>query len=559
MQFMSTIKTCVKFYFVLVFISFIAAGCSENRQHAAEKKAKEAVEKALNEYASSGSFEKAEKTLKQSLAGESQAAGEEIVLLTQGGLQYGNAVDMRSELAPFRSSIEQYLDELSSLVTKITRTQLEQIQLETVRRSRQEEKRMLSAQLDGDGNQPGLISKLNEAQNKLAQFKAKHEQVSNELSENLKNASQIQRQSDELLIKADSARGSEKADLQKQAYDILRGSQGQKGKNEYQAKVQELQDENNLIESEMAMVEPSVSSLNIEIERIRKRVSELQESDFNAKSDERLANIAATMTKFQEEFSGTLGRIEQTESQLESKVKDMTELLDAAQKDFKKITSEESLKDFGRVAGAEALSYQAKIRGDQGLWQRQLAARLTVIASGEVTESNAQLRTLAQQYLDNSDDTMANAIADYNDASNLYGKIPVKKDDFSTAVLKNRILALAQMAYLAERIEKMDVKTQTVEQAKELIDKAIKNDPSFESVLNQPPYRIVTGKSEIPAEQPKAPAEANQASPAEEITAEPNEAAAEPNKPVAEPNSTVSEPNIAQQEPNEAAPEPNLP
>jgi predicted nuclease with TOPRIM domain len=491
----------------------ITTGCGENPERAAQKGAQAAVEAALNQYALTGDFSKAQKTLNQGLADISEAGSQDIVLLVGGVLNCGKASRMQEELAPLWASTDKNLDELSDIFGQMIQIHLEKAEIEAALRARQEERAQLSLQLDGDTNGPGLTAKLKDVQAKLADLKSKQSELEPQLSEKLKRATALQRQADELLAKAELAQSRKKAELQKQAYDVLLGSPDQPGKNAYLTEAQELQDQLSLTESNIAMVEPQVATLTAQIEKIRKRMDELDKSDFVTKSNERLATIGSTLSRYQEEFAGTLGQIEQTQSQVSSKMKDMSELVSWAQKDFKKITTQEPLRDFARIAGAEAFLSEGRVHGDYALAQRRLAARLEILASGEATDSQAQLKTLAQRYLDDSDEYIAKAMTDYDEASKQYGKIPARKDDFAIAVLKNRILVLAQKAYLAGRVENMAAKAEAIEQSKELIDKAVNFDPAFEASLSGPPYNILTGKTaaEAPAmmEETPAPAEAN--------------------------------------------------
>jgi predicted nuclease with TOPRIM domain len=534
----------------------ILSGCGDNPDRAASKKSQAAVDAAISKYAATGDFAAAQKSLTQELG---NAAGEDAVVLLAGSLKYGKACKAQTEFSSLWAGTNQSLDELSAMVSQITQTQSEKAEIEASLRSRQEERRQLGTQLDGDANAPGgLTAKLNDAQAKLAGLKSQQSELSKKFNDKLKEATAIQRQADELLAKAELSQGQVKADLQKQAYDLLRGAGGAAGKNAYLAEAQQLKDQLDTAESEISLIEPKAATFTAQIAKIKTRIDELDASDFVAKSNERLAAINSANTSLQEEFSGVLGQIKQTQEKLAEQTKQITDMFSAAQKDFKKITADESLRDFAKVAAAEALAGDARIRGDYAFSQRQLAARLTILCSAEATESQAELKTLAQQYFDESETHVAKAMADYNDASNLYGKIPAKKDDFAIAVLKKRIFALAQMAYLADRVENMDIKADAVKQAKGLIEKAVKFDPAFESSLSAPPYNLLTG--EAPAEaavekKPTAPAEANEPNAATETTqqtAEPNLSLAEPNQPTIEPNLPVEEPNEAIAEPNEA-------
>jgi hypothetical protein len=525
----------------------LVGGCGENPERAAQKKAEAAVEAAMKEFAAKGDFDKAQKTLKQALAEVSGGgAGQEFVLLVDGSLKYGQANKMQDELTPLWTSMDNNLDELSSIFSQISKTQSEKVQIETSLRSREEEKRQLLAQLEGDANGPGLAAKLKDAQAKLSELKSQKGQLEQKLSEQLKQATELQRQADELLAKAELATGDRKSQLQKQAYDVLLGSGGNAGKNAYLSEAQNLQDEVKTVESEITMVEPQVTMLTEQVDQNRKRIDALDKSDFVASSNQRLVAIGTTLARFQGEFSAILGQIEQTQSQLAGKMKQITDLFLSAQKNFKRITTEESLRDFARVAAAEASLSLAQFESDYALSLRRAAARLTILASGEATDSQAQLKTLAQRYLDESEELVSKALAGYDDASSLYGKIPAKKDEFAIAVLKNNILALAQKAYLAERVENMDAKAKAIEQAKDLINKAVKFDQAFEAVLNEPPYSILGGKTaEGPVEEePAVPVKAKGPK-----TAKPNaipgqnQPSAEPNGPGAEPSRMPSEPN----------------
>lgn len=506
--------------------STILCGCGDTADRAASKKAQAAVDAAIRKYAATGDFAAAQKTLTQELGG---AANEDAVLLLAGGLKYGKACTMQTEYSSLWAQTNQSLDELSAMVSQITQTQSEKAEIEAALRSRRQERSQLTAQLDGDANAPGgITAKLNEAQTKLAGLKSQQSELSKKFNDKLKEATAIQRQADELLAKAELSQGQAKADLQKQAYEILRGTGGTAGKNAYLAEAQQFKDQLDTAESEIALIEPKTATFAAQIAKIKARIDELDASDFATKSNERLTAITAAHTSLQEEFSGVLGQIKQTQEKLAEQAKQITDLFSAAQKDFKKITADESLRDFAKVAAAEALAGDARLRSEHAFSQRQLAARLTILCSVEATESQAELKTLAQQYLDDSGEYVAKAMADYNDASNLYGKIPPKKEDFAVAVLKKRIFALAQMAYLAEWAENMDIKADAVRQAKGLIEKAVKFDPAFASSLSVPPYNLLT--AEAPAE---AAVEKKPAAPAK--TQEPNAAAADV-PPTTEPN-----------------------
>lgn len=557
-SFLSSLSSVKTFVVVCILAaSVFLSGCGDNPDRAASKKAQAAVDAAISKYAATGDFAAAQKSLTQELDG---AAGEDAVLLLAGGFKYGKACTMREEISSLWAQTNQSIDELSAMAGQITQTQLEKEQIEASLRSRQQEQLQLTAQLDGDVNAPGgITAKLNEAQAKLTGLKTQQGELSKKLDDKLKEATAIQRQADELVAKAELLQEQAKADLQKQAYDLLLGTGGAAGKNAYLSEAQQLKDQLDIVESEIALVEPKTATFTAQIEKIRQRINELDTSDFATKSNERLTAIAAANTSFQEEFSGVLGQIKQTQEKLAEQTKQITDLFSAAQKDFKKITADESLRDFAKVAAAESLAGDARIRGDHAFLQRQLSARLTILCSVEATESQAELKTLAQQYLDDSDEHFAKAIEDYNNASNLYGKVPARKDDFAVAVLKKRIFALAQMAYLAERVENMDIKADAVKQAKDLIEKAVKFDPTFELSLSAEPYSILAGAAVVD-KKPVVPVEVNEPNvPASEPAVDaslPNE---EPNLPAEDANDTIAELNMPTEEPNETVAEPNEP
>ncbi|MDO8303136.1 MAG: hypothetical protein Q7T18_07835 [Sedimentisphaerales bacterium] len=522
----------------------LVAGCRDTDEHASAKQAHAAVKAAMKEFAAKGDFVAAQKTLKQALSGDSVNSGEQnVVSLVEGSLKYGQADQLGQSLDPNWASIRQNLEELSGIAGQIIQVRLEKEYLESTLRSRQEEQKQLGVQLDGDATSPGgIAAKLKDAQTKLADLKSQQRELSQKFNETLKQATTIQRQADELLAKAELAQGDKKADLQKQAYAVLLGTGDTTGKNAYLAEAQQLKDQLDTTESEIALVGPKVATFTAQSEKIRTRIDELDKSDFATKSNERLTTIGSLNTSFQEEFAGILGQIKQTQELLAEKMQQITDMFLAAQKDFKKITSDESLRDFARIAAAEASASEARVRSDYAFSQRQLAARLTILSSTDATDSLAEIKTLAQRYLDDSDEYAAKAIADYNNASNLYGKIPVGKNDFAVAVLKKRIFVLAQKAYLAERVENMDVKNDTLNQAKDLIDKAVKFDPTFESSLSSPPYNILTGKAPATvAIEKKTVAPPAEATPP---IAEPN--VEEVNTPVTEPNESVAEPNVGE-------------
>jgi hypothetical protein len=536
-----------------------AGGCKDNPDRAAQKTAYTAVGAAMQEYASTGDFEKAQKTLKLALADSSgEAGGKDAVLLAEGIFNYCKATKIQKELSPLCDSTGVNLDKIAIINDQIGRMKLEKMEIEAVMRSRQEEVRQCGVQLEGDPNGPGLTAKLKDAQSKLAGLKSQQDEINQKLSEKLTQATEIQRQADELRSKAELVKGEEKAQLQKQAYDVLSGTSETAGKNSYLREAQELQDQLSTVESEISLAEPQAAMFTAQVDKIRKRVDELDKSDFAAQSNERLTAIGSTLARFQEEFTGVLGQIEQTQSSAAEKIKQTAELLSSVQKNFKRVTSDESLRDFARVAAAEATLCGGKASDDYALWLRQLAARLSIVASGDATDSQAQLKTLSQRYLDDSDEYVSKAITDYNDSSDLYGKIPARKsDEFSVAVLKNRILVLARKASLAQRVEKMDAKAAAVEEAKELIERAVDFDPAFAISFGAEPYSILTdGKIPVSAQQAAIPAEANAATAM--AAPEANQPAEEPNQPVAEPNEAAAEPNEpAVEEPNQPKEEPN--
>ena len=507
-------KSVISFAFAVSL--FLFTGCSEDPNRAAQKEAAKAVSAALEAYKISGNFEDAQKQL-NSLS--SEAAGRDVAVFLKAGFSYSSASKILTQLPADLTAIDVQIAKLSKLLSNINSLQNEKSNLDLSLASHQQIIASLNTQLNGDSNQPGLLADAKQLQTVLAELKEQKESFDKQTQESQAKATALQKQADELLLKAQTAQAEEKESLQNQAYTLLKGSSTEPSQAKLLAQAQNFADQSALVQSKINEAQPKLDYLQNAIKTAQQRLAELENSTLPSDIQTRLAQIDSETSQLKQDCQASLSLLQETQQKYQKDYTDAAELYQRAQKDFRSAAND-IMDQIAKIAAADTAFKSGLAASQHALSLNNLAARVSVLP--QVEGISETVTSIAQNFGSSGKELIAKAIEDYNDAANGYDRI--RDRNINKVIKANQLLALGQMAYLAQAAELPQVADDSLVRAQELLTEAIESDRTFIKTPAAQFYYKLTGTTPPPVELPKAPeVEANEPADSEVTPAPPTD------------------------------------
>lgn len=519
-QFMPS-RSAVAVILVLVLGAGLA-GCSDDPEHRAAKQARRSSKKALDIFRADGDFEAARKELKKALALADEAGGaRDTAVFINADLTFAEA---EAALGPpaagsgvqaQQAELPALADEISAVLAKIRQLKFEQDRLNVAAAVRQAEIDKLTEMLTKDaGQRPSLKSQLAEYQKKLQELETEKQRLQLHVNETEKQADELQRQADVLLRKAEQTSGREKIELQRRAYGLLLDRSGEQplpGMPALLAQAQRGRDLISAIDSQLALIKPTISRLNDNIAEVEKRINEMKTSPNARQLDMRLGEIGAKLSRQQQNILKLIRDLKNAKSDYSAGMAQIVDLLVRAGKEYKKVRSgpDVAVSETAKLARADCLYRTALLCAENMGFEERFGTRLAGLAGLAEKATAQRLNEIADRCRQKADDYGSKAMGHFTDAVEQYEKLSRtlrrRKDEFACSVVKNHTLALIGKVRLARHRRGEDkIAGDCLAQARQLAAEAAKYDRDFANsaaaaLLRQEPQEAVIPPDETPA------------------------------------------------------------
>ena len=476
---------------LVVLAIILIAGCADDPENQAAKQLRERTDNALEIVDLKGDFEKARKELKKAITQSSlQGPVAEPAILTCGDFAVDHAQYFQSEAVKYTGPIHAALDEISITAHKLIYLQIEQEQLDSSLVVTDQQIEQLDMLVYGDEQNPGIQKKLTIAEEKLNQLQEEYAGFVEQEQHARQAAEEIEHQAEERFRRAQTSSGDEKLRLQQEGYNLLLT------KKKHFVRGQESLDKIKNLESEIAIIEPTVEKLKADLSRLQQQKDDIENSARRSNFKAQLRDTREQIEEKESWITKLISSLQQVQEERNKVLGEMTSLLGEAQKDYKKIRSQ-SARDIAAVGLADCYFMEASSQAGNMEFHRNLSLRLQSIASGVEGRTADALNGIASQFSGVGSDFAKKAMETFDIATDAYSKLQERlgrgKDELSCNVIKNYMLTLYAKITLAEQLDEYDIVDKTLAQADELMEKARSCDPDFANSITS---RLFSGDIE---------------------------------------------------------------
>lgn len=475
--------------FVLLLLAFFCvggmclyiAGCSDNPEAKAAKEMRNQTADAVQKSVTEKDYGSAQEKMMALLArNRSVGLTKDAALLASGNLALAKGQQMQSDLGLQTLPLRADMDELERILRRSGNLVIEKEKIEKLLQSGDDEIAELQQLLDGDDQKEGLEKQLEVADTQMEQLLSKKDLIQTGKDQTQAILDEYQSKADTLLRQAELAKGDQRLNLEKQAFDIL------KQRKDYYTKVQSADNELAVLDSDITLVQVRVDGLTQGIQGIQQRIESIDTSQVRAGLKQQVAEVEKDISDKQKQLAEISRKANTGLTAYRNMADEICAVYDEAISEFNKIYSGDA--DFTATARlADSTHYAALTCATFIKTQRYLAERLRVLM--DVTDpeflSIIQNELRIQQDIDTdyANKTFAyfdQSIEAYEKAlSVIMGlsrnlKSPEDKSKVQEAecsLMKSELLAMHSKMQLADLTEAFDLANSTETTIDELVQK----------------------------------------------------------------------------------------
>lgn len=472
----------------LILSGLTLSGCLEDPEEKAARQTRSANARVLAMLRAGDDTAAVQKELQKALADKTNPTA----TLISANLSFDEAVQSQAELTAIRLKIPDLLETISTACADIRESELEQYRLQKLLAAGDNRMNQLRDMLEGttDGQEQGLRANLEDLHKQSDELLEKEELLNSQLDQARKQAVELQRRADNLLRMAEQADKEEKALLQQQAFELLRGrGEASQGKTDWLAKAQEVMDKISDVESRLALIIPRIEKLTEDIAYAQKRIEDIEGSKNRSQMRICLRDVQSRIDDGSRQIRKYLEQLAAVESNYGQVVDKVVDLFDKAGKEYEKINSsaDKQMANIASMAAADCFFRIGRAYAEYTKLQSRLAQQLEQLTTSAQIDIAGVLGNAARNYAGGVERHSNKAFENYDQAIKIYEKLHEragrKKDDFTNSVTTNYILVLYAKARLAGYVGKEDRQSRAVEQARELAEQAAGYDPDFQQSI----------------------------------------------------------------------------
>jgi hypothetical protein len=468
----------------------LTAGCKDKPAQEAAKEAREELDKAIEIIDSYSiedgyNYQQARNQLEKAINAAARADMKaDAVFLSAGDLNKAHATKLSRELASIENDAPKKMDkvgrELSSLQYLLMKKKLHS----SLGQADKTELENLIALVNGSESSAGLKKRLELSSRQLQEMQAEYKDLQRQIEETRQSARDLALKADKILRDAEMVSGDEKLQLQRKAYNLIRGidPSGEKimGTLDYEFKLQNLIDLARIKESDINALSPVVDQMEQDLEEINQRISVLKNADMELNVMKHIASLEGQISEKEAAVKAVAGDIRQDIQAYTDAVNTAAAAYDGAVSDYRKVKAND-LRDFAFLDIAIALNEKAALLAKLSEYHARAAAfagNYTKIATDEILgifESlNTEMAAAAEDALTLARETYTQAGGQYESAIERFS------GDMAARAVRSYLLMISDMIELEKRTTgdkaAIDALIEKVEQYKQI---AIEQDEYF--------------------------------------------------------------------------------
>ncbi len=449
---------------VFLAIIWLAAGCQDNPQDKAAKEVHQQIQAAL----AAPDKAAARQQIQSALASHRPTGlAQDSAHLATANLALDQGLSLRSDLMLQTLPLRKAADDIASELKRSQRLLLEKERIEKMLALQDEEITELNTLLTGAAEQPGLRTRLTEAQRELNELTSQREALLQQKNDIQTIIDDSQARSETLLRQADLAKGDEKLALQKQAYDLMLE------RTQDYVQVQAVENRIGILDDRIALTKLHVESLTDHIRQTTEKIETLQTNPNRQMLQEQIADIDRMLSAHQEQIAAYTDTIHSRLDAYRQTARQAIELFEQAAEQYQKVRSADAVA--AAIRQADSYAYAAMVYADQISFLRRLTSQAAGIMDAV---DEALVRGLPERlplHMDGQPELFEAVVALFDKADQAYEtamerarRIPERGREAACNVLKNRILALYSKMHLADTVGQYDLAAQVQEHLDQL-------------------------------------------------------------------------------------------
>lgn len=438
-------------------------------------------EKAIDLYA------KAREKVKSALSeGQRARVNVDPTLLISGNLTFEQAWQMWSFLSADAKPMAKTVDDISAIIHEISGLLTERDKLENLLGALDVEVGQIEANISGGGDNVALEEQLADKMDRLDQLRKRLDDLASQLQQARAVESEIQQRADEKFRQAESATGSEKLKLEREAYEILRGRKDTVLRN------MTVVDQIENAEDQVSVVEPVMTKIEANLNAALSRLDEIEDSARRSELQQRLDDVADAIPQSQQQINRLATLLQQDRQVYSESFNEIMALMEQACSDYKKVRAE-SAAMAAKVRLVDCYFQAANMSLGSMNLHDTISLRLDSMAA--FAEDMNVLGETAETFTTAGTDYSAKAVENYDEAIKIYDSLNKSSrrlgEDFACDVTKNYLLALHNRISLAEILGDNETADTLLAKVDELLEAAEKFGAGFTKSATA---RIISGE-----------------------------------------------------------------
>ena len=452
----------------LAAVSLLLTGCRDNPQDKAAKEVHQQIQAALAQ----SDVVAAQQQIQSAISRyRPTGSAQDSANLVSGHLTLSRGHTQRTELPLKTVPVRNAADAIAAQLVLSQQWLLEKERIDKMLALHDSEIVELNALIIGTSAQPGLQTRLSEAQAERAEHLSQKQAVQKEKDKIQAVIDDYQTRSETLLKQADMAKGDEKLSLQQQAYTLML-----QRKNDY-VQAQTAEHKIALLDDQIALIETRVRSLQDNLKKTQEQIAALETAPSRQLLKTQQTEITQLLSDRQKRIYEHADAIKTGLDAYRQAAQEVADILRQAAEHYQKVRSPNAALA-AVMRQADCYACAAMAGAEEILFLRELAARLSGIVAAADETLTLGLAERLPLSADLDPEQLQTVIAFFDEADKAYEdamerarRIPERGREAAVSVLKSQLLAVQSKMQLADALAQYDLASQTQTRLEELKQK----------------------------------------------------------------------------------------
>lgn len=459
----------------------MVSGCSDDPAHQAERQVQEKTAEAMDVFRYQGDAAGARQRLDWALSQRGSAVSRDAAGLAIGNLELADVRRQAADLELAKLPAQRELTGVQEQIRRIQKLQLQQMRVQHLIESGEQEIVELKVTLEGDGgSEPGLRNKLAQVQAQIRQLEEQQGHWEQKEAEADSQLVALEAQAEARFQEAKASSGAGRASLEQAGYAI------RLKKKPYYFDKQEAVNQREVADNQIALIRPTEELLKTAIVQTAQKITDLENSTELAQLRTGRSQLAGQITAEQGVLRDQLSRFKQEVAGYRLAVDRTLDSLKAVFERYETIRSRDSqptvlykkaqIQSLTGSLTASRLLFEASVSlAVEGMIQTagEDAVMKGLLQEGFLTVAEDQLLASAFESFDQADQTYEQALSEGRGLGSDDGK------QYVLNATKSRLLNLHAKMKLADSLDRYELAEKAQAVLDEQIRKAGELGPSF--------------------------------------------------------------------------------